>query len=53
LIPFIEHSTSGDLAQSGLFFLLSEQFDSVEQATQWWQQNNATLGSDLQPQHLN
>jgi hypothetical protein len=49
LLPFLEHPTSGDLAQSGLFFLLSEQFDTVEQATQWWKQNSATLGPDLQP----
>jgi HEAT repeat protein len=53
LIPFIEHPTSGDLAQSGLFFLLSEQFDTVEQATQWWQQNGETLGPDLQPKESN
>lgn len=53
LIPFLEHPTSGDLAQSGLFFLLSEPFDTVEQATEWWQLNSARLGPDLQPIDLN
>lgn len=53
LIPFLNHPTSGDLAQSGLFFLLSEHFDTVEQAANWWQQNSSRLGPDLQPNESN
>jgi len=53
LIPFVDHSVSGDLAQSGLFFLLSEHFDSAEEATAWWKMNSESLGPDLQPKDLN
>lgn len=53
LIAYVEHPTSGDLAQSGLFFLLSEHFDTVSQAIQWWKLRSESLGPDLQPKALN
>lgn len=52
LIPYLEHPVSADLAQSGLFFLLSQHFDTVEDAQKWWQANHQRLGSDLQPLEL-
>jgi len=53
LIPYVDHPVSGDLAQSGLFFLLSEHFDEAKAATTWWQENRDALGPDLQPKALN
>ncbi len=52
LIPHLEHPVSADLAQSGLFFLLSEHFDTAEDAQKWWQANQQRLGPDLQPLEL-
>ena len=52
LIPYLDHPQSGDLAQSGLFFLLSEHFDTAEQARAWWQSHASKLGPDLQPLDL-
>jgi hypothetical protein len=53
LIPYVDHPVSGDLAQSGLFFLLSEHFDEAKKAAAWWQQQRDALGPDLQPKVLN
>ncbi len=52
LIPYIEHPVSGDLAQSGLFFLLGEHFDTAQDAQAWWQANQQRLDTELQPLEL-